>query len=59
MGVVISTTALSPLSLTSTIIGLVSFAFTVATFIRVVWTSLENVCSYNQSPCCPSEILTG
>ncbi|KAK1072995.1 hypothetical protein LTR12_005816 [Friedmanniomyces endolithicus] len=37
MGVSISKTALSPLSLLSIIIGFISFAFTVATFLRVLW----------------------
>ncbi|TKA56770.1 hypothetical protein B0A55_12379 [Friedmanniomyces simplex] len=37
MGVTISKTALSPLSVLSIIIGFISFAFTVATFLRVLW----------------------
>ncbi|KAK0249441.1 hypothetical protein B0A54_03713 [Friedmanniomyces endolithicus] len=37
MGVSISKTALSPLSLLSILIGFISFAFTVATFLRVLW----------------------
>lgn len=44
MGVVLSSTAsLSPFSLTTGIIGLVSFAFTVSTFLKIVWTNLETV----------------
>lgn len=42
MGVVVSTNStLAPISLASTIIGFVSFAFTLATFFRIVWTNLE------------------
>ncbi|KAK0917025.1 hypothetical protein LTR02_000355 [Friedmanniomyces endolithicus] len=37
MGVSISKTALSPLSLLSILIGFISFAFPVATFLRVLW----------------------
>lgn len=41
MGVAISTqSTLAPVSLASTVIGFVSFAFTVATAVRVFW---ENV----------------
>jgi len=47
MGVVISKTALNPLSLTSTIIGFVSFAFTLATFLRLVWT---NIMTLSEAP---------
>lgn len=44
MGVVLSThTELSPLSLISTTIGFVSFAFTVATFLRVSWENLQTI----------------
>ncbi|KAK3674191.1 hypothetical protein LTR78_006038 [Recurvomyces mirabilis] len=40
MGVVISKTGvLTPISVASIIIGFVSFAFTVATFLRVLWTN--------------------
>ncbi|OQO01889.1 hypothetical protein B0A48_12362 [Cryoendolithus antarcticus] len=41
MGVVLSTTAeLSPLSLASIVIGIISFVFTLGTFLRVVWVNL-------------------
>lgn len=44
MGVVVSTTSpTSPFFLTTGIIGIVSFAFTLATFFRVVWTNLETM----------------
>jgi hypothetical protein len=43
MGVTLSHTAISPLSMTSTIIGLVSFAFTIATFVNVFWSSLQTI----------------
>lgn len=43
MGVIISTSRTSPLSLVSTVIGFVSFAFTVATFLRIIWVNLETV----------------
>nr|POE80085.1 hypothetical protein CFP56_08151 [Quercus suber] len=43
MGIVISTTTLSPFSVVTGIIGLVSFAFTVGTFLKVVWTNLETM----------------
>ncbi|KAK7541076.1 uncharacterized protein J3D65DRAFT_665805 [Phyllosticta citribraziliensis] len=44
MGVVLSThTEISPLSLISTTIGFVSFAFTVATFLRVSWENLQTI----------------
>ncbi|KAK5170884.1 uncharacterized protein LTR77_004028 [Saxophila tyrrhenica] len=45
MGIVISTgTPTSPFFLTSGIIGFVSFAFTLGTFVRVIWTNLETLC---------------
>ena len=44
MGFVLSThTTLSPFSLASVIIGFVSFAFTVSTFLKVVWTNLSTL----------------
>jgi hypothetical protein len=43
MGVTISKTALSPLSLLSITIGLISFAFTLATFLNVFWSSLQTL----------------
>jgi len=43
MGVVVSTTATSPFFLISGIIGMVSFAFTLGTFIKVVWTNLATL----------------
>lgn len=44
MGVVISTNStLAPISLASSIIGFVSFAFTLATFFKVVWINLETL----------------
>ena len=44
MGVVVSTTATtSPFFLISGIIGMVSFAFTLGTFIKVVWTNLTTL----------------
>ncbi|GAB7344257.1 hypothetical protein MBLNU457_2134t2 [Dothideomycetes sp. NU457] len=46
MGVHLSTTAtLAPLSLASITIGIISFAFTVATFLRVFWTSIMTIFS--------------
>lgn len=45
MGVVVSSpTPTSPFFLASGIIGIVSFAFTVGTFVRVVWVNLETLC---------------
>ena len=42
MGVVVSTdTVLAPISLASIIIGFASFAFTLGTFLKVVWVNLE------------------
>lgn len=41
MGVTVSHTAISPLSMVSTIIGFVSFTFTLATLIRVSWSNLS------------------
>lgn len=46
MGVVVSTTATSPFFLVSGIIGMVSFAFTLATFLKVVW---ENVTTLTEA----------
>jgi len=43
MGVVISKTELSPLSLVSILIGFISFAFTLGTFLKVVWINLETL----------------
>ncbi|EME46582.1 hypothetical protein DOTSEDRAFT_70555 [Dothistroma septosporum NZE10] len=43
MGVVISKSTLNPLSFVSTIIGFVSFVFTLGTFVKVVWTNLETM----------------
>lgn len=44
MGIVISTgTPTSPFFLTSGIIGFVSFAFTLGTFFKVVWTNIETM----------------
>lgn len=44
MGVVVSTNApTSPFFLTSGIIGFLSFAFTLGTFFKVVWTNLETM----------------
>jgi len=41
MGVTVSHTAFSPLSMVSTIIGFVSFTFTLATLLRVSWSNLS------------------
>ena len=43
MGVVISKSTLNPLSFVSTIIGFVSFVFTLGTFLKVVWINLETM----------------
>nr|POF17080.1 hypothetical protein CFP56_57895 [Quercus suber] len=43
MGVIISTTTLPPFSIVTGIIGLVSFAFTVGTFLKVVWANIETM----------------
>ncbi|CAK3754213.1 hypothetical protein DOTSEDRAFT_70555 [Lecanosticta acicola] len=43
MGVYLSTTAYSPLALTSVIIGFISFVFTLGTFFKVVWINLETM----------------
>jgi hypothetical protein len=43
MGVVVSTTATSPFSLISGIIGMVGFAFTLGTFFQVVWDNLSTL----------------
>ena len=43
MGLVVSTTATSPFFLVSGIIGMVSFAFTLGTFFKVVWTNLATL----------------
>jgi hypothetical protein len=45
MGVVISKSTLNPLSFVSTIIGFISFAFTLATFLRVFWSNLQTISS--------------
>ncbi|PSN67290.1 hypothetical protein BS50DRAFT_465539, partial [Corynespora cassiicola Philippines] len=43
MGVTISHTTLAPISLASTLIGFISFAFTLATFFNVFWSSLRTI----------------
>ncbi|TKA33248.1 hypothetical protein B0A50_00801 [Salinomyces thailandicus] len=43
MGIYLSTTATSPFFLTSGIIGFISFAFTLGTFLRVLWTNFETL----------------
>ncbi|KAF2662606.1 hypothetical protein K491DRAFT_686486 [Lophiostoma macrostomum CBS 122681] len=43
MGVVISKGTLNPLSFVSTVIGFISFAFTLATFLRVFWDNLQTI----------------
>ncbi|KAI6804549.1 hypothetical protein KC361_g66 [Hortaea werneckii] len=43
MGIYLSTTATSPFFLTSGIIGFVSFAFTLGTFIRVLWSNFSTL----------------
>ena len=44
MGVTLSThSALAPISLASTIIGFISFSFTVATFLRVFWDNISTI----------------
>jgi hypothetical protein len=43
MGLVVSTTATSPFFLISGIIGMVSFAFTLGTFFKVVWKNLATL----------------
>lgn len=43
MGVVISTGALTPLSIVSITIGFISFGFTLGTFLRVVWVNVETL----------------
>jgi len=43
MGLVVSTTATSPFFLVSGIIGMVSFAFTLGTFFKVVWANLATL----------------
>ncbi|OAG00850.1 uncharacterized protein CC84DRAFT_1053813, partial [Paraphaeosphaeria sporulosa] len=40
MGVTVSHTTLAPVSLASTLIGFISFAFTLATFLKVFWQSI-------------------
>ena len=40
MGITVSHSTLAPISLTSTIIGFISFAFTVGTFFKVFWQSI-------------------
>ena len=47
MGVVISKSTLNPLSFISVIVGFISFAFTLATFLRVVWT---NIMTLSEAP---------
>jgi len=37
MGVVLSKSVLSPLSLVSVVVGFVGFAFTLGTFLKVLW----------------------
>lgn len=44
---VVSTTATSPFFLTTGIIGIVSFVFTLGTFVRVIWVNLETL---NEAP---------
>ncbi|KJY00579.1 hypothetical protein TI39_contig322g00020 [Zymoseptoria brevis] len=41
MGIIISKTELSPFSTATGIIGLISFVFTLGTFLKVVWINLE------------------
>lgn len=41
MGIIISKTELSPFSTVTGIIGLLSFAFTVGTFVKVIWVNYE------------------
>ena len=43
MGVVVSTTKTSPFFLTTGIIGIVSFVFTLGTFFKVVWVNLDTL----------------
>ncbi|KAF2737201.1 hypothetical protein EJ04DRAFT_510548 [Polyplosphaeria fusca] len=43
MGVTVSHTTLAPVSLASTIIGFISFAFTIGTFLNVFWSSLQTI----------------
>ena len=47
MGVTVSNTAFSPLSLISTIIGFISFTFTLATLLKVSW---SNLATFNAAP---------
>lgn len=43
MGIIISKTELSPFSTVTGIIGLLSFAFTVGTFVKVIWVNYETL----------------
>jgi hypothetical protein len=43
MGVYISKTAYSPLAIVSAAIGFISFAFTLGTFFKVLWTNFETI----------------
>ncbi|SMQ45328.1 unnamed protein product [Zymoseptoria tritici ST99CH_3D7] len=43
MGIIISKTELSPFSTATDIIGLISFVFTLGTFLKVVWVNLETM----------------
>ena len=47
MGVTVSHTAFSPLSMISTIIGFISFTFTLATLLKVSW---SNLATFNAAP---------
>ncbi|KAH6878713.1 hypothetical protein BKA58DRAFT_409132 [Alternaria rosae] len=47
MGVTVSHTAFSPLSMVSTIIGFISFTFTLATLLKVSW---SNLATFNAAP---------
>ncbi|KAI4701637.1 hypothetical protein J4E81_003377 [Alternaria sp. BMP 2799] len=47
MGVTISHTAFSPLSMVSTIFGFISFTFTLATLLKVSW---SNLATFNAAP---------
>lgn len=43
MGVTVSHTALAPISMASSIIGFISFGFTLATFLNVFWSSVQTI----------------
>lgn len=49
MGITISKDAsLAPISAASSVIGFASFAFTLATFLRIVWGNLRTMMSANK-----------